>query len=188
MFATVIRDQAKALDILSTHEFPVQDFLHLLDESSGTVIVTGMGKSGHIARKIASTMASLGTPAHFLHAADASHGDLGRIRPRDVILVLSKSGQTKELRPIIEYAHLVDASIVAITQDQPSYLRAHADVVFLVPTLEEVGLAPTTSTTMMLVIGDALAMEIAHDLGFTDDDFFDRHPGGELGLLSGRKL
>ncbi|GAB0117342.1 KpsF/GutQ family sugar-phosphate isomerase [Acidisoma sp. 7E03] len=155
-----------------------------LIEQSGCVIVTGMGKSGLIGRKIAATLASTGTPSHFVHPAEASHGDLGQISPTDVVLALSWSGETPELADVVAYTRRFDIKLVAITARAQSALGRAADHTLLLPDAEEAcpnGLAPTTSTTMQLVAGDALAVLLLERRGFTASDFQRFHPGGKLG-------
>ena len=150
----------------------------------GRVIVTGMGKSGHVGRKIAATLASTGTPSHFVHPGEASHGDLGMIMPDDVILALSWSGETSELADIIGYARRYRVTLVAVTSKANSALGKQADIALVLPRAEEAcpnGLAPTTSTTMQLALGDALAVALLEARGFTADDFRVFHPGGRLG-------
>jgi arabinose-5-phosphate isomerase len=150
----------------------------------GRVIVTGMGKSGHIARKIASTLASTGTPALFVHPGEASHGDLGMIAPGDAVLGLSNSGDTAELADILAYTKRFRIPLVAITRRAESALADAADIALIVPASAEacpMGLAPTTSTTMMLVLGDAIAVALLERKGFSSEDFQVLHPGGKLG-------
>ncbi len=150
----------------------------------GRVIVTGMGKSGHVGRKIAATLASTGTPAHFVHPAEASHGDLGMIGRDDVVLALSWSGEAPELADIIAYTRRFDVTLVAVTSRAESALGSAADILLLLPRAVEAcpnGLAPTTSTTMQLALGDALAMCLLEARGFSPQDFRDFHPGGKLG-------
>jgi arabinose-5-phosphate isomerase len=150
----------------------------------GRVIVTGMGKSGHVGRKMAATFASTGTPAHFVHPAEASHGDLGMIQPDDTILALSWSGETAELRAIVGHARRFRVTLIAITSSAASTLGREADVALILPKAEEAcpnGLAPTTSTTMQLALGDALAVALLEQRGFTREDFGVFHPGGKLG-------
>jgi arabinose-5-phosphate isomerase len=150
----------------------------------GRVIVTGMGKSGHIARKIAATLASTGTPAQFVHPGEASHGDLGMIAPGDAVLALSNSGETPELGDIVAYAARFRIPLVAMTRRAPSQLAEAADVAIVLPATDEacpLGLAPTTSTTMMLALGDAIAVALLERKGFSHDDFKIFHPGGRLG-------
>ncbi|HTI03388.1 MAG TPA: KpsF/GutQ family sugar-phosphate isomerase [Acidisoma sp.] len=155
-----------------------------LIERSGCVIVTGMGKSGLIGRKIAATLASTGTPSHFVHAAEASHGDLGMIGPNDVVLALSWSGETPELADIVAYTRRFGIKLLALTSRADSALGRAADLCLVLPLAEEAcpnGLAPTTSTTMQLVAGDALAVLLLERRGFTAGDFQRYHPGGKLG-------
>ena len=150
----------------------------------GRVIVTGMGKSGHVARKIAATLASTGTPAFFVHAADASHGDLGMIMSDDVMLALSWSGETEELKDLINYSRRYRISLIAITVNADSTLGKAADIVLALPEVREAcphNLAPTTSSLMQLALGDALAMALLESKGFTAVDFGALHPGGKLG-------
>jgi arabinose-5-phosphate isomerase len=155
-----------------------------ISESQGRVIVSGMGKSGHVARKIAATLASTGTPAHYVHPAEASHGDLGMIRPEDVILALSWSGETTELADLIGYAKRFRVPLIAITSSADSTLGRQADLCLALPKAREAcpnGLAPTTSTTMQLALGDALAVALLERRGFTAEHFRVYHPGGKLG-------
>src|SRR5208282_1183603 len=152
--------------------------------ASGRVIVTGMGKSGHVARKIAATFASTGQPAYFVHPAEASHGDLGMVQNDDVVLALSWSGETAELAAIITYAKRFAIPLIAVTAVPDSALGREADVRLCLPKAQEAcpnGLAPTTSTTMQLVLGDALAIALLEAKGFTARDFQVFHPGGKLG-------
>ena len=153
-------------------------------EAKGRVIVTGMGKSGHVARKIAATLASTGTPAFFVHAADASHGDLGMITSDDVMLALSWSGETAELKDLITYSRRFRIALIAITVNAGSTLGEAADIVLTLPSASEAcphNLAPTTSSLMQLALGDALAMALLETRGFTALDFGVFHPGGKLG-------
>jgi arabinose-5-phosphate isomerase len=156
----------------------------LLAAAKGRVTVTGMGKSGHIARKIAATFASTGTPAQFVHPAEASHGDLGMIAPGDAVLALSNSGDTTELAAILGYTRRLRIPLVAMSRRDGSALVEAADIALLLPASEEacpMGLAPTTSTTMMLALGDALAIALLERKGFAVADFQRLHPGGDLG-------
>jgi arabinose-5-phosphate isomerase len=152
--------------------------------SRGRVIVTGMGKSGHVGRKIAATLASTGTPAFFVHAADASHGDLGMITSDDVMLALSWSGETEELKDLINYSRRFGISLIAVTVNADSTLGKAADIVLLLPESREAcphNLAPTTSSLMQLALGDALAIALLESRGFTAIDFGVFHPRGRLG-------
>src|ERR1700735_4898872 len=153
-------------------------------QARGRVIVTGMGKSGHVARKIAATLASTGTPAFFVHAADASHGDLGMITSDDVMLALSWSGETEELKDLITYSRRFRIALIAITVNAESTLGEAADIVLTLPSASEAcphNLAPTTSSLMQLAIGDALAITLLESRGFTALDFGVFHPRGKLG-------
>ena len=150
----------------------------------GRVIVSGMGKSGHIGRKIAATFASTGTPAFFVHPAEASHGDLGMVTPNDVALVMSNSGETKELADIVAHCKRFKIPLIGIAGKVGSTLLRRADIPLLLPQAPEacsVGMAPTTSTTMTLALGDALAVALMERRSFTRDDFGVFHPGGKLG-------
>jgi arabinose-5-phosphate isomerase len=150
----------------------------------GRVIVTGMGKSGHVARKIAATLASTGTPAFFVHAADASHGDLGMITSDDVMLALSWSGETEELKDLINYSRRFRIALIAVTVNLESTLGKAADIALVLPSAREAcphNLAPTTSSLMQLALGDALAIALLESRGFTAVDFGVFHPRGQLG-------
>jgi len=150
----------------------------------GRIVVLGMGKSGHIAGKIAATLASTGTPAFFVHAAEASHGDLGMITAEDVVVVLSNSGETDEVRQILPLLKRLGVRIIAMTGKPASTLASHADVHINVAVDAEacpLGLAPTSSTTAALVMGDALAISLLESRGFTAEDFALSHPAGQLG-------
>lgn len=152
--------------------------------SATRVIVTGMGKSGHVGRKVAATLASTGTPASFVHAAEASHGDLGMITAQDVVLALSWSGETVELREMLHHTRRFRVPVVAITSNPESALGRNADIVLALPKACEAcphGLAPTTSTTMQLALGDAIAVALLEGNGFSASDFRTFHPGGKLG-------
>ncbi|WP_425408815.1 KpsF/GutQ family sugar-phosphate isomerase [Hyphococcus sp.] len=156
----------------------------LLNSAEGRVVVTGMGKSGHVARKIAATLASTGTSAIFVHPAEASHGDLGMISDKDIILALSKSGETAELGDLLAHAARFTIPVLAITSELQSTLAKAAVVTLGLPPAQEAcgeTLAPTTSTTMMMALGDALAVALLREKGFTAGDFRGFHPGGRLG-------
>ena len=164
-----------------------QRFSHAVDlilGAEGRVIVSGMGKSGHIANKIAATLASTGTPAQFVHPGEASHGDLGYITRKDAALLLSNSGKTPELSDIIDFSKRAGVPLIAITSGADSPLAQHADVALILPPVREacaIEMAPTTSTTMQLALGDALAVALMTRRGFTADDYRVLHPGGSLG-------
>lgn len=156
----------------------------ILAGASGRVIVTGMGKSGHVAVKIASTLASTGTPAHFVHPGEAAHGDLGMIARSDVLLAFSNSGGTAELAAVIAHSARSSVPLIAVTANADSPLAGAARLAVVLPAVSEacpMGLAPTTSTTMMLALGDALAVALLERKGFSVDDFRTLHPGGSLG-------
>ncbi|SOC36927.1 arabinose-5-phosphate isomerase [Rhizobium subbaraonis] len=153
-------------------------------EARGRVIVTGIGKSGHIGTKIAASLASTGTPAFFVHPVEANHGDLGMIGPDDVILAMSWSGETSELQGIVSYSRRFSIPLIAITSGERSALSRESDIVLLLPKVQEAcphGLAPTTSTLMQLALGDALVVALLEARGFTATDFKTFHPGGKLG-------
>ncbi|MCV6547411.1 MAG: KpsF/GutQ family sugar-phosphate isomerase [Cohaesibacter sp.] len=163
---------------------PFLDAVKTINEAKGRLIVTGMGKSGHIAKKLAATLASTGTPAFFVHPGEASHGDLGMIRAVDVVLALSWSGETSELANIISFTRRFKVPLIALTSGEQSTLATQADIALCLPKAEEacpLGLAPTTSTTMQLCLGDALAVALLENRGFTASDFKIYHPGGSLG-------
>lgn len=154
--------------------------------AKGRVVLTGVGKSGHVGRKIAATLASTGTPAMFVHANEASHGDLGMIGVDDVVLALSKSGEVKELTDVIHYAKRFGVPLLAMTASAGSALGKAADILLLLPDAPEAtdGVnAPTTSTTLQIALGDALAVAVLERRGFTADDFRIYHPGGKLGAM-----
>ena len=155
-------------------------------KAKGRLIVTGLGKSGHIGRKIAATFASTGTPAFFVHAAEASHGDLGMITGEDVILALSWSGEQPEMKNLITYAKRFKIALIAMTADAGSTLGQAAEVALTLPKAREAcphNLAPTTSSVMLLALGDALAIALLEGRGFTSTDFSVLHPGGKLGAM-----
>jgi arabinose-5-phosphate isomerase len=163
---------------------PFAAAVEMIRTAAGRVVVTGMGKSGHVGRKIAATLASTGTPALFVHPAEASHGDLGMVQPEDVVVALSWSGEAAELAAIVAYTRRFRVGLIAITSGADSALGREADIALVVPKAEEAcpnGLAPTTSTTMQMALGDALAIALLEARGFTRQDFFVYHPGGKLG-------
>ena len=181
----VIRREAEALDRLAgTLDDSFGRAVALLMQAEGRVIVSGMGKSGHIARKIAATFASTGTPAHFVHPAEASHGDLGMVAKGDVLLVLSNSGETPELADILAHAKRFAIPLIAISSRAGSTVMRQATVALLLPEVPEAcekGIVPTTSTTMTLALGDALAIALMEHRAFTPEHFRLFHPGGKLG-------
>ncbi|MEL6684228.1 MAG: KpsF/GutQ family sugar-phosphate isomerase [Pseudomonadota bacterium] len=181
----VITQEAEALTVLADQlgdSFGAA--VDLLLGAPGRVIVSGMGKSGHIARKIAATFASTGTPAHFVHPAEASHGDLGMMTRGDVVLVLSNSGETPELADLVAYTRRFGISMIGVASRPQSTLLQRADVAIVLPQLGEAcgtGVVPTTSTTMTLALGDALAVALMEHRDFTPENFREFHPGGKLG-------
>ncbi|MFK7878724.1 SIS domain-containing protein [Roseobacter sp.] len=186
----VIRSEADALDTLADElDGRFREAVELLLNSKGRVIVTGIGKSGHIARKIAATMASTGTPAQFVHPAEASHGDLGMITSADVVLAISNSGEAPELANLVVYSRRFDIPLLGITSVASSSLGRECDVVLLLPKLGEAcgtGVVPSISTTMTLALGDALAIALMEHRAFTPENFRDFHPGGKLGAQLSR--
>lgn len=180
-----IRQEGEALLALSAQlDDTFTQCVQCLLRIEGRVCVTGMGKSGHIARKVAATLASTGTPAYFIHPADASHGDLGMMTQRDALLAISNSGNTAELSDILWYAQQHALPVIAITSNPESPLGKHATYCLTLPPVHEacpLDCAPTTSTTMSLALGDALAMALMEERGFTPEDFKSVHPGGSLG-------
>lgn len=187
----VLKTEAQALVALSEivdEEFHrAVDAVHNMKRTqgiSGRLIVAGIGKSGHVARKIAATLASTGTPAFFVHPGEASHGDMGMITRNDVVLMLSNSGENSELSDLIHYTRRYDITLIAMTSKPESTLAKHADIRLFLPRVGEVcpnGLAPTTSTTMMIAYGDALAVTLLERMGLTPEQYKVFHPGGKLG-------
>ncbi|MGV6810949.1 MAG: KpsF/GutQ family sugar-phosphate isomerase [Brevirhabdus sp.] len=181
----VVEREAQALDALGASlDDSFTQAVALMLEARGRIIVSGMGKSGHIGRKIAATLASTGTPAHFVHPAEASHGDLGMLTRGDVVLVLSNSGETPELADVIAHTRRFEIPMIGIASKPGSTLLQQADVALVLPAAEEAcntGIVPTTSTTMTLALGDALAIALMEHRDFTPENFRDFHPGGKLG-------
>lgn len=160
--------------------------LDLMQKATGRIIITGMGKSGHIGKKIAASLASTGTPSFFVHPAEASHGDLGMITEKDVVIAISNSGESKELIDILNYCKRFGIALIAITKNPESSLGKAGDIVLRLPNNGEacpLGLAPTSSTTATLVLGDILTIGMIERNGFSKSDFNDRHPGGKLGSI-----
>lgn len=173
-----LKDSVKSEDLTKALDF--------MQNSSGRIIITGMGKSGHIARKIAASLASTGTPSFFVHPAEASHGDLGMITEDDVVIAISNSGESRELIDILNYCKRFGIKLIAITKNKESSLGKAGDVVLELPNNGEacpLGLAPTSSTTATLVLGDILTIGMIERKGFSKEDFNDRHPGGKLGSI-----
>ncbi len=190
----VLKTEEDALRTLADSlDGPFVDALNLIGRVSGRVVVTGMGKSGHVGNKIAATLASTGQPAFFVHPGEASHGDLGMVQNEDVVIALSNSGETSELSDIIAFTRRYRIGLIAMTRRAGSTLAEAADVALVIPDSPEacpMGLTPTTSTTVMLALGDALAVCLLERKGFTAQDFRNFHPGGKLGqrLLKVRDL
>lgn len=167
-------------------DFTLTEALDILENTKGKIILTGMGKSGHIARKIAASFASTGSPSFFVHPAEASHGDLGMISEDDIVIAISNSGESKELIDILNYCKRFGIKLIAITKNSESSLGKAGDIVLLLPNNGEacpLGLAPTNSTTATLVLGDILTSGLIQRKGFTKDEFNQRHPGGKLGSI-----
>lgn len=181
----VIREEAAALDVLASGlDDSFAQAVTMLLNAKGRVIVSGMGKSGHVARKIAATFASTGTPAHFVHPAEASHGDLGMLTKGDVVLVLSNSGETPELADLVAYTRRFGIPMIGVASRPDSTLLRRCDIALVLPSLGEAcgtGVVPTTSTTMTLALGDALAVALMEHRAFTPENFREFHPGGKLG-------
>jgi len=177
-----LRQLAESLD--ANFEKAV-DVIHTMKtERRARLIVAGIGKSGHVGKKLTATLASTGTPSHFVHPGEASHGDLGMIMEGDVVLMLSYSGENAELSDLIHYTRRFGIKLIAITSKPDSTLAKHADILLQLPRAPEAcpnGLAPTTSTTMMMAMGDALAIALLERMGLTAEDFKVFHPGGKLG-------
>lgn len=182
---TVILQEAKALETLAgALPESFTEVVNLIVKSKGRVIVSGVGKSGHVGRKIAATLASTGTPSFFMHSTEASHGDLGIITPSDVCIVISNSGETRELVDVVAYSRRFSIPLIAISSGKNSTLMKAADFQLLLPNCPEVcpmGMAPTTSTTLTMALGDALAVALMKQRDFQVEHFRTFHPGGKLG-------
>ena len=182
---TEIEGLSQLKDLIdSTFEEAVNTIQTMKDRKSGRLIITGMGKSGHIGQKMAATFASTGTPAYFVHPGEASHGDLGMVTDNDVVIAISNSGGAPELGDIIAYTRRFSIPLIAITSKADSNLGKHSDTCLLLPQAKEAcpnGLAPTTSTTMTIALGDCLAMALLARQGLSSDDFKIWHPGGKIG-------
>ena len=193
--ATQTQDLAVARRVLATEAGALETLASALDQSfidaiealshvQGRIIVSGLGKSGHVAKKMAATFASTGSPAFFVHPAEASHGDLGMITQNDILLMVSNSGENRELRDLIGHAKRFNISLIGISSRADSTLMSASTIKLLLPPAPEacpMGMAPTTSSTMMLALGDALAVALMERRGFSQDDYRVLHPGGELG-------
>jgi arabinose-5-phosphate isomerase len=182
-----IEREIEALKVMENElDGTLSQVLDVLENTKGRVIITGMGKSGHIARKISATMASTGTPSFFLHPGEASHGDLGMITAEDSVIAISNSGESKELSDILVYCRRFGVPLIAITKNAESSLGKNSDYVLKLPANREacpLGLAPMSSTTATLVMGDILSADLMVRRGFTEADFKLRHPGGKLGSV-----
>jgi arabinose-5-phosphate isomerase len=183
--ASVLRQEAKALNKLADSiDESFDRVITLLQSINGKIVLTGIGKSGHIARKISATLASTGTPSFFVHPSEAVHGDLGMISKEDAVIALSNSGDTSELAGLIKYTRRFSIPLIAITGNASSALALRATFVLTTPKVPEAcpfNLVPTTSTTMMLALGDALSIALLERRGFSMQDFKVFHPGGKLG-------
>ncbi|MCW1955281.1 MAG: KpsF/GutQ family sugar-phosphate isomerase [Roseobacter sp.] len=186
----VLKTEADAiLEMIDTLPDDFADVIKLILKTEGRVIISGVGKSGHIGRKISATLASTGTPSYFVHASEASHGDLGMITPHDIVVLISNSGETQELRDILLHTRRFNIPLVGISSKIDSTLLQSADFKLNLPNLPEacaIGMAPTTSTTLTLALGDALAVAVMEQRGFGSEDFLKNHPGGKLGAQLSR--
>lgn len=183
---TINREIAALRSMESMLDDSLSSVLDLMQECKGRVIITGMGKSGHIARKIAATLASTGTPSFFIHPGEASHGDLGMLTVQDIVIAISNGGESKELSDILLYCKRHNIPLIAMTRNPQSTLGKSAEMVLKLPNNGEacpLGLAPTSSTTATLVMGDILAIALMERKGFTATDYKQRHPGGKLGAI-----
>lgn len=183
---TINREIAALRSMESMLDDSLSSVLDLMQECKGRVIITGMGKSGHIARKIAATLASTGTPSFFIHPGEASHGDLGMLTAQDIVIAISNGGESKELSDILLYCKRHNIPLIAMTKNPQSTLGKSAEMVLKLPNNGEacpLGLAPTSSTTATLVMGDILAIALMERKGFTATDYKQRHPGGKLGAI-----
>lgn len=181
----VIREESDALKILSEN-LPenFESAIETIYMSEGRLVVVGIGKSGHIGRKISSTMSSLGQKSFFVHPSEAHHGDLGMIDPRDIILFISYSGESQELFPVIEYTKRIGCKTISITKNNESKLARNTDIILRLPDIKEacpLGIAPTVSSTMTLALGDAMSISLLSKRGFTKEQFKMLHPGGQIG-------
>ena len=183
----VLAAEADALRLMASElDGPFSQAVEVLHAVKGRVVCTGVGKSGHVGRKIAATLASTGTPALFVHATEASHGDLGMVGREDAVLALSKSGETRELADVVAYAKRFGIPLIGMTSRADSALGRASDVLLLLPNAAEAAEgvdAPTTSTTLQIALGDALAVALLERRGFTAVDFRVYHPGGKLGAV-----
>lgn len=186
----VLTTEISGLEILRKNlDSSFEKAVQMISAIAGRVVVSGMGKSGHIGRKIAASLASTGTPAFFVHPSEASHGDLGMLTKNDLLLTISNSGEAKELSDIIGYSRRFHIPMIALTSQIDSTMAKAADLVLLIPDKKQApeacpfGMAPTTSTTLTLALGDALTVALMEKKGFSLDQYKDRHPGGKLGHI-----
>lgn len=183
----VLNQESDSLRLLSDSlDSSFVDAVDVIFNTKGRVIVTGMGKSGHVGRKISASLASLGTTAYFVHPGEASHGDLGMIEPNDVVIALSNSGEAPELGDIIAFCRRFNIKLIGMTGRRDSTLARQSDIVLCLPPIHEAcpfGMAPTTSTTLMMALGDALAIALLELHHFSKDEYKLRHPGGKLGKM-----
>lgn len=183
----VLTAQASALEVLAQNlDQDLADAVDLCARTKGRIVCAGVGKSGHVARKIAATLSSTGSPAQFVHPTEASHGDMGMITPQDVVLALSRSGETSELSDLTQYTKRFRIPLLGMTAKANSALGTASDLLLLIPDVPEacaITSAPTTSTTLMMALGDALAVALLERKGFRSEDFRDLHPGGKLGSM-----
>ena len=186
----VLQTEANAiLEMVDALPDDFADVVELILKNEGRVIISGVGKSGHIGRKISATLASTGTPSYFVHASEASHGDLGMITSHDIVVLISNSGETQELRDILLHTRRFNIPLIGISSKINSTLLQSADYKLNLPNLPEacaIGMAPTTSTTLTLALGDAIAVAVMEQRGFGSEDFLKNHPGGKLGAQLSR--
>ena len=183
----VLNDEIDGINLLKKFfDSNFEDAVKTIFNSNGKVVVTGVGKSGHVGRKISATLSSTGTPSFFIHPTEASHGDMGMIEKNDVILAISWSGETTELGDIVRFAHENKNKLIGLSSNKNSHLANSSDIALNLPNAKEAcpnGLAPTTSTTMQLIVGDALAISLLNIRDFNKDNFRSLHPGGRLGAI-----
>lgn len=182
-----LKKEIQALEMLSNNlDENLSKALDLIEKSKGKLVISGMGKPGHISKKIAATLSSTGTPSFFMHPAEASHGDLGMLTSDDIVLMISNSGETKELSDMMMYCKRYKIPLIAMTKNKDSSLGKACDILLLLPDALEacpLGLAPTSSTTIMIALGDVIAVALLERRGFSKTDFNQRHPGGKLGSI-----
>ena len=183
----VLNDEIDGINLLKKFfDSNFEDAVKTIFDSNGKVVVTGVGKSGHVGRKISATLSSTGTPSFFIHPTEASHGDMGMIEKNDVILAISWSGETTELGDIVRFAHENKNKLIGLSSNKNSHLAKSSNIALNLPNAKEAcpnGLAPTTSTTMQLIVGDAMAISLLNMRDFDKDNFRSLHPGGTLGAI-----